>query len=251
MRTLLLCAVASALFVGCGDDDRPVVGRDSGMPGTDGSMPGVDSGPPGCTPGQYACAGSTRYLCADDGVSRLNEEVCPAACSPTEGCVACMPGQRRCDGNVSMVCSPDGTGFVTGRDCAEFGSTCGGSGFCSDACAEAESTRSNVGCEYWAVPMANDETFPDRYDFRIVVANPNDVSTNVRVFRGTSMVASQSVDANGVRDIVLPWIEGVSDAYDFASPSSRTTANGAYRVLSDRPVTVAQFNPSSTTMDER
>jgi hypothetical protein len=89
----------------------------------------------------------------------------------------------------------------------------------SDACAEAESTRSNIGCKYWVVPMANDETFAGRYDFRIVVANPNEVAVNVRIFRGTSMVASQSVDANGVRDIVLPWIEGVSDAYDFASLS--------------------------------
>ena len=241
MRTWLLGLMVAVAAVGCGDDDRPPLMRDGG--GADTSIPGVDSGPPGCTPGQYACAGSTRYLCGEDGMTRLNEEVCPAACSPTEGCVACMPGQRQCNGTVSMVCAPDGSGFVSGRDCAEFGSTCGSSGFCADACAEAESTRSNIGCEYWAVPMANDETFPGRYDFRIVIANPNEVAVNVRVFRGTSMVASQSVDANGVRDIVLPWIEGVSDAYDFASPSSRTTANGAYRVLSDRPVTVAQFNP--------
>jgi hypothetical protein len=228
--------------VGCGDDDRPPLMRDAG--GADTSIPGVDSGPPGCTPGQYACAGSTRYLCGEDGMSRLNEEVCPAACSPTEGCIACMPGQRQCDGTVSMVCAPDGSGFVSGRDCAEFGSTCGSSGFCADACAEAESTRSNVGCEYWAVPMANPANYTGgRYDFRVVAANPSSEPANVRVFRGTSMVASVTVAGNGLEAIVLPWIIGMSDAFEDGPATSLATRDGGYRILSDRPVTVWQFNP--------
>ncbi len=243
MRTWLFGILAALFVVGCGDDDRPPPMRDGGT-GVDSSIPGVDSGPPGCTPGQYACAGSTRYLCGEDGMSRLNEEVCPAACSPTEGCIACMPGQRQCDGNVSMVCAPDGSGFVTGRDCAEFGSTCGGSGFCSDACAEAESTRSNVGCEYLAVPMANPANYTGgRYDFRIVAANPSGTPANVRVFRGASMVASVTVPANGLEDISLPWITGMSNAFEDDTWNSIATPDGAYRILSDRPVTVWQFNP--------
>lgn len=242
MRTWLLGLMVAVAAVGCGDDDRPPIMRDGG--GADTSIPGVDSGPPGCTPGQYACAGSTRYLCGEDGMTRLNEEVCPAACSPTEGCVACMPGQRQCNGTVSMVCAPDGSGFVSGRDCAEFGSTCGGSGFCTDACAEAESTRSNIGCEYWAVPMANPADYTGgRYDFRVVAANPSSEPANVRVFRGASMVASVSVPGNGLEDISLPWITGMSDAFEDGSWNSLATRDGGYRILSDRPVTVWQFNP--------
>lgn len=240
MRTWLLGLMVAVAAVGCGDDDRPPLMRDGG--GADTSIPGVDSGSPGCTPGQYACAGSTRYLCGEDGMSRLNEEVCPAACSPTEGCVACMPGQRQCNGTVSMVCAPDGSGFVSGRDCAEFGSTCGSSGFCTDDCATAESTRSNIGCEYWPVPLPNAPGLDGRYDFRVVIANPNSVAANVRVFRGTSMVASSSVPANGLQDIILPWIDGLSDGIG-ATWTSVSMANGAYRLVSDRPVTVAQFNP--------
>lgn len=249
MRTFLMGLMVVMAAVGCGDDDRPTVMRDSG-PGMDGTIPGVDSGPPGCTPGQYACAGSTRYLCGDDGVTRLNEEVCPAACSPTEGCVACMPGQRQCNGTVSMVCAPDGNGFVSGRDCAEFGSTCGSSGFCTDDCATAESTRSNIGCEYWPVPLPNAPGLAGRYDFRVVVANPNSVAANVRVFRGTSMVASSSVPPNGLQDIILPWVDGLSDGIG-ETWTSLSATNGAYRLVSDRPVTVAQFNPFEYDNGER
>lgn len=241
MRTWLLGLMVAVAAVGCGDDDRPPLVRDGG--GADTSIPGVDSGPPGCTPGQYACAGSTRYLCGDDGMTRLNEEVCPAACSPTEGCVACMPGQRQCNGTVSMVCAPDGSGFVSGRDCAEFGSTCGSSGFCTDDCATAESTRSNIGCEYWAVPLPNVPGLDGRYDFRVVIANPNEAAANVRVFRGATMVTSTTVPPNGLQDVVLPWVDGLSDGIMPPTWNSLGVANGAYRVTSDRPVTVTQFNP--------
>ncbi len=242
MRTWLLGLMVAVAAVGCGDDDRPPLVRDGG--GADTSIPGVDSGPPGCTPGQYACAGSTRYLCGEDGVTRLNEEVCPAACSPTEGCVACMPGQRQCNGTVSMVCAPDGSGFVSGRDCAEFGSTCGSSGFCTDACAVAESTRSNIGCEYWPVPLPNLPNIEADYDFRVVVANPNDTAANVRVFRGTSMVTTASVPAGGLQELLLPWIDGLSFEIGSAETwTSLSVSNGAYRLLSDLPVTAVQFNP--------
>ncbi|MEM9069607.1 MAG: IgGFc-binding protein [Myxococcota bacterium] len=67
----------------------------------------------------------------------------------------------------------------------------------------------------------------------------------MRVFRGTSMVASVTVPPGGLQEIVLPWIlelsEGISD-----NPGERQSfvvANAAYRVLSDQPVTVTQFNP--------
>ncbi|HJL02118.1 MAG TPA: IgGFc-binding protein [Polyangiaceae bacterium LLY-WYZ-15_(1-7)] len=238
--------VVLLVAVGCGDDDRRPA-RDGGAVdagGSDGSTPGVDSGPMGCTPGEFACAGNIYYQCGPDGMSRTNEMVCEGACDPAAGCVACMPGTRRCEGTVSMVCAPDGSGFVTARDCAENGSTCGSSGFCNDACGAAESSRSNIGCEYWPVPLANVPGFEDRYDFRVVVANPDDAaSANVRVFRGSTMVSSVSVPPNGLQDIVLPWIAGMSDGIEPPDWTSLTTPNGAYRLISDLPVTVAQFNP--------
>ncbi|MFK8001914.1 MAG: IgGFc-binding protein [Polyangiales bacterium] len=229
------------LLAACGDDDRRV-GRDSG--GVDvGSEDGrvtPDVPTSGCTPGETSCAGTQFFRCGADGMSREEVMDCPAACDPTGGCVACTAGSRTCNGDVSMVCNSEGTGFVTARDCTENGSTCNSGGYCADACGAAESSRSNIGCEYWPTPLPNSADFPSRYDFRAVVANPNGDAANVRVFRGTTMLTSITVPAGGLQDVILPWVTGQSDA---SGESSVVVANGAFRLVSDRPVTVAQFNP--------
>ncbi|MFT5354415.1 MAG: hypothetical protein ACI9KE_001620 [Polyangiales bacterium] len=232
------------LLAACGDDDRRVQ-RDSG---------GVDAGPEdarftpdvpmsGCTPGVTSCAGTQFFRCGADGMTREEVMDCPAACDPTGGCVACTAGSRTCEGDVSMVCNSAGTGFVTARDCTENGSSCNSGGYCADACGAAESSRSNIGCEYWPTPLPNSSDFPSRYDFRAVVANPSDAPANVRVFRGTTMLTSIMVPAGGLQDIILPWVVGQSDAGGGDNWSSVIVANGAFRLVSDRPVTVAQFNP--------
>jgi hypothetical protein len=239
---LSLLSLILVVLVGCGDDDRVGPGRDMG-PTSDASM--VDMGTTtGCTPGETACAGSTFYTCGDDGMSQLDPMECPGACDAVMGCVACVPGQRRCDGSVSMVCAPDASGFVTARDCAENGVACSPNGYCADDCGAAEANKSNIGCEYWAVPLANLGQFAEaEYDFRVVVANPDDMPASVRVFRGTTLAAETTVAPGGLDDISLPWIGGMSDGIGVDSTDSIATPNGAYRVISDRPVTVAQFNP--------
>ena len=260
MRGSLLFVViaAGAAFglVGCDDDGRRPPLRDAG-PGTDMGMGDIDTGPPGaCVPGTFDCDGNVYSQCAADGMSRENEVVCDAACDPSAGCVACMPGQRRCEGTVSMVCASDGSGFVTARDCAENGASCAPSGFCADDCGAAESSLSNIGCEYWAAPLPNGALNRDLFDYRLVVANPDTVNTaNVRVFQGASMISSVTVPPGGLQDIVLPWNETLTPAFeppmgpspldpppppDWRSPA---VPNAAYRVLADRPVTVTEFNP--------
>lgn len=243
-------------LVACGDDGRRPPSRDGG--GVDAARPdggGVDAAT-GCTPGDFLCAGNVHYQCGPDGMSRMNEMVCEGACDPVAGCVACMPGQQRCEGTVSMVCASDGSGFVTARDCAENGATCGSSGYCGDACGAAESSRSNIGCEYWAAPLPNGALDLTQFDYRLVVANPDATSpANVRVFRGGSMVQSVTVAPGGLQEIVLPWIEALTSEFAPEEPpspldpppppswGSPAVPNGAYRVLADRPVTVAEFNP--------
>lgn len=241
MRGRFLIGLMLFSLVGCGDDDRRPM-RDAAIPDTLGTDTSIDTGGAGCTPGAWSCLGNIYYLCGADGMSREMEMTCEGSCDPTMGCVACSPGERRCEGTVSMVCAPDASGFVTARDCAENSAACGAGGFCEDACGAAESSRSNVGCEYWAAPLPNFD-FGTRYDFRIVVANPGDVAANVRVFRGESQVASAVVNPNDLSEIVLPWITGLTDAISTEPWNSFVTTNGAYRVLADRPVTVTQFNP--------
>lgn len=238
-----LAFVAFSLLLACSDDGRRPA-RDTGTPP---DTSGFDAGPVGCTAGQPACDGATHYVCGADGMTHTMEMRCEGACDPSAGCVTCTPGGRRCEGTVSMVCAPDASGFVTARDCAENGAECGANGFCQSACGSAEASRSNIGCEYWPVALTNGGNYTaDRYDFRVVVANPDETrEANVRVFRGATMATSVSVPAGGLREIALPWIEGQSNALDGTENAwtSVSMANGAYRLLSDRPVTVAQFNP--------
>ncbi len=252
--TLLVCCAMGALLIGCGDDDRRP-NRDTGPGGDDAGM--VDTGPPGaCVPGAFACDGATYYQCADDGMTHINEMMCTGACDPAAGCVACTAGQRRCEGNVSMVCASDGSGFVTGRNCDENGSTCTSSGYCGDDCGAAESSLSNIGCEYWATPLPNGALDRDTFDYRLVAANPDPTSpANVRVFQGASMIMSVTVPPGGLQQITLPWNEALGSAFEpgmapspFDPPpppnwQSPAVPNAAYRVVSDRPVTLTEFNP--------
>jgi hypothetical protein len=197
-----------------------------------------------CRPGELGCYGSVHYRCGPDGLSRLDETVCDAACDPARGCVVCVPNARRCTGTVSEVCEPDGSRWRFGRDCADWESSCGATGYCDDPCAEAERTRSNVGCEYWAVPLANTDELPfDVFDYRIVVANPNPAPVEVTVLRADRLTSRTTIVPGGVGEIVLPWIDGVSFPFEVNDWQSSVVEDGAYRVISSRPVIVSQFNP--------
>ncbi len=224
-----------------GDVGRPDAdGRDDG--GVDGDA--SPDAPFACTPGEWACFGRTYYRCGPDGRSRTEETVCPSECDARLGCVLCRPGSRRCEGSVSLSCPADGDRWVRGRDCAEWGSVCGADGFCADPCGEAESTNSYVGCEYWPVALANTrELDPTAFDYRVVVANPNASAARVRVFRGDAEVRSVTVPPAGLSEIALPWIDGQSFAVALNDWRSLVVADGAYRLMSDLPVTVSQFNP--------
>jgi hypothetical protein len=254
MRNSIAWALAAILATTVGPacspaaDDGPVDGRRED--GRTDIADGVDG--PGdigddvfaCSVGEWGCLGNLRYQCGEDGRSRTNEMMCDSACDPALGCVLCLPNSRRCEGTVSMFCSPEGGGWVTGRDCAEWGSSCSATGYCADACGEAESTRSYVGCEYWPTALANtSELNSALFDFRVVVANPNSVPASIRITRGTTDVYTGTVDPGRLAEIPLPWIDGQSFGLPGGSWTSIAVANGAYRLRSDVPVTVSQFNP--------
>jgi hypothetical protein len=198
-----------------------------------------------CEPGIWACRDNVYFQCGPDGLSRVNETPCEDACDPRLGCVLCVPESRRCEGNVSMVCAPSADAWFHGRDCTDWGSTClEATGYCSDACAEAESGDSYMGCEYWPVPLANtNELDRTLFDYRLVVANPNDAGATVRIMRGTTEVRMEPVAANGLVEITLPWIDAQSFGVPEGDWQSLVQPDGAYRLLSDLPVTVVQFNP--------
>lgn len=238
----MIAALAIAASA-CTIQEGPMLSPRDG--GTDAYVP--DTGAPDagfmCTPDAPGCFGFVHYVCGDDGRSRTEEQACAGGCDPVMGCVECTPGAFRCDGTVSMRCDEQHR-WVPLRDCEEWGSQCGASGFCDDECGNAEAVRSNVGCEYWPVPLANiDELDTSAYDFRVVVANPGGAVATVTITRGGRFIERATVTPGGVAEIVLPWIDGVSFPFESNDWESVVTADGAYRLMASRPVIVSQFNP--------
>lgn len=239
-------ALLGAFVAGCVIRGGPVLSDvDVGGPTVDAGLDSAFDVGFGCRPGETGCLGDRHYRCAEDGLTRLDEEVCPEACSADLGCVACVPGSRRCEGAVSMVCEPDGSVYRYGRNCAEWDVACGDDGYCEDACSEAEARRSYVGCEYFASPLANFRGIPGprMFDYRIVVANPEAQPAEVTVLRGTRLLVREVVPPGSAVDLALPWIEEVSFPFEGDPWEGHQVEDGAYRVLASRPVIVAQFNP--------
>jgi hypothetical protein len=233
----------SLLLIGCTLTSDPMLdpddaGRDAGTPDA-GSIDGGFY----CEEGIAGCWGDTHYVCGPDD-TRTEEIACDDACDPALGCVTCVPGSRSCDGTISRVCALDGSGWTFGRDCDDWGVECGESGYCDDACAAAEATRSYVGCEYWPAPLANHPSLAhEEFDFRVVVANPGQTTAEITVFRGARIEARESIPPGGAIEVPLDWIDGQS--FPFADHGWRGTVvrDGAYRLISSSPVIVSQFNP--------
>lgn len=230
------------LVTGCVIGEPPLVDRDGGQ---DVTLDAPFDAGFACTPDAPGCFGDVHYRCGPDGRSRLDEVTCPEACDPQRGCVTCVPGSRRCDGTVSEICDEDGAGYRFGRDCADWEVACGDDGYCMDACAEAEATRSYVGCEYFASPLANFPGTPGPilFDFRVVVTNPSPRVTDVTVSRGSVIVARETLVPGAVVDITLPWIDGTSFPFDGGTYEANVVADAGYRIRSSAPVIAAQFNP--------
>lgn len=246
MRRSIL-VYAAVLVAGCTiQGDPPLSERDAGV--EDAGPVAVDAAPRDggffCTPGVVGCYGNIHYTCGDERDTREDEVVCPDACDPTLGCVTCVPGSRRCDGTVSMRCDDDGSGWTFGRDCSDWDVACGEGGYCEDGCASVEAQRSYVGCEYFTSPLPNYADLRNRaFDFRVVVTNPNRQPVDVTILKGAQLIVRETVVPGGVAEIPLPWINALSFPFDGQPWESFVQGEGAYRILSNHPFIVAQFNP--------
>ncbi len=173
----------------------------------------------------------------------------------------CSPGEMWCLNNKVIQCNEEGDDWIDVENCDDKDLICA-AGECKDVsteCAEAMNEFSYVGCEYWAVSLANAlinysdsgnyiEDEPFRY--AIAVANSGDDVANVHVTDGPG----GSVDSNyqvpaGEMIVIedLPWKEAVSNVSlggtSWKYHYTRKVANAGYHLTTDRPVTMYQFNP--------
>jgi hypothetical protein len=114
-------------------------------------------------------------------------------------------------------------------------------------CEEAALAKSYVGCDYW--PTVVDNIVRDIFDFAVVVANNGSEPAEVTVTRLGETVATATVEPNALQTLYLPWVPELKSpsTLPFCAPSSAKTetvhaVDGAYHLVSTRPVAVNQFN---------
>lgn len=248
MRELTISALSLCLTFGCSvGGDRP-----DGSGGTDAGL--CEDDELYCGPGevvQRCIGGSLRDIetCTGDTV-----------CAVGLGCVACRPEYYRCEGNTLFVCNADGSAYDLAMSCTadEICSASGLVGQCVGACEDAIANRSNIGCTYWAVDLDNEEargfitTDAWSQPFAVAIANPSEVRVTIRVFQndaplGATPVERQvfigQVEPRGILEIRLDQreVDGPMDQ----NPDNRGTwvSPNAYRIDSNYPIVVYQFNP--------
>jgi IgGFc binding protein len=200
------------------------------------------------------CSGRTHTPCNADNTPGAPVE-CAIECNPRLGCVQCVPGRTACVGDEVRRCGDDGqpTSEVLSRCDNAAGMICN-AGACASACQVAEAQPSNVGCEFWAVDLDQQDALNDPASAPWGLALSNVGSTPARVTieintapvgqpLSTMVVQEVMVDPGSLRQIQLPTRELDCGARpnDYNAPGTCLSSN-AFRVRSTAPIIVYQFN---------
>jgi hypothetical protein len=251
LATLLL-ATASP---GCSAGSTKISGKDDPGDGAGGSSSaGGSSGVVKCN----ECAGAIYHPC-DEAGSLLPEETCPAACSKGLGCTDCQVGSQACVGNDIHVCGDDGkVGGVVQTCDSSMGQVCS-DGACVSGCEKALAQPSNVGCEFWAVDLDQQDggNDPASAPWGIVLSNAGDIPASVTIELNeaplgepvkTAVVKQLTIMPNELAGVLMPTREldcGVKPN-DYLSPGTCLSSN-AFRISSNAPIVAYQFNTAANS----
>ena len=212
-----------------------------------GSGPGSSSSSGGmpCPDGTIVCEGNDKKVC--DGVGGFkDEESCTGFCLAEVGCVVCEPDSFTCEGDKVLKCDDQGGGYGEFETCDPIqGTMCDEQmGGCAGDCAPVQLGTSYIGCDYYPTVTAGlKETNPWVFDFAVVVANTTAKNTNITVTRGANVVVNDMVGPNTAKVIKLPYVNELSISPIGTQGPTLKLADGAYRLRSDSPVTVYQYQP--------
>jgi hypothetical protein len=231
------------------DDGRHTIARILGSVAlAAGCTTGGMDAPPACEPpgAVLGCAGATELRCGAGGTVESNP--CEGVCVEPDGCLVCEPSSIACADHLTLVaCAADGSS-ATETSCGA-NERCVGSA-CVDPCGEARDRADYLGCEYYATPLPNPLLPASGYSFAVVIANGNAFDARVAVDGGRLAAPIEHVvPAQSTAVIALPWIDELSRLWPMGvaepveRPRSAIVSSGAYRVVSDVPVAVTQWNP--------
>jgi hypothetical protein len=140
-----------------------------------------------------------------------------------------------CDGNT-LVCAGENEVCDTS------------SGQCVDPCDPTILAASYIGCVYYPTITPNQTSAV--FKFTLAVSNTNTTPTSITVTRGGNPVSSVTVEPGSVQLINLPWIpelKGPESMGPVSFAGSILLGDGAYKLVSNRPVTVYQYSPLEYT----
>jgi len=200
----------------------------------------TSTGAPVCDAGVIVCEGDVAKVC--DGMGGFSQETpCEGPCVEGMGCLLCEPGSTVCEGNVSMKCSDDGMALAVNEACDDVqGLACNPDiGLCDGECALENLQFSYIGCDYYpTITLQHDSYNSGTKVFAVVIANTATAEATITITRGDMMVQQLKVPKGEVKEVPLKWVPELTKGLG----PSKLTVDGAYRVRSDHPVTVYQYN---------
>jgi hypothetical protein len=198
-----------------------------------------------CAEGTIICERDTAKTCDGQG-GYSSEELCEGECIDGVGCTLCAPGTYTCEGDKSLKCAEDGQSWEESQTCDGLqGISCDeNSGKCAGACAIETLGLSYIGCDYYPTTLVNlHETQPWNFNYAVVVANTSDVTANITITRGPNPVTTDTVGPNTAKVITLPYVDQLVKPTINESGPTLVVTDGAYRLRSDKPITVYQYEP--------
>ncbi|MFO7565516.1 MAG: IgGFc-binding protein [Enhygromyxa sp.] len=206
-----------------------------------------------CEPGEsFGCADSDEIeLCRAD-CSGYEPSPCGGGVCIDGACVdlVCVPNQLGCVGDKALRrCNEDGTEWGQPTPCGPQEACVAGA--CVNSCELAAATKSNVGCEFWAVDMEN---LPprDRFTYAVAISNPSFDDPATVSFWDKNGGAEQLLFTRevGPREARVFNLSGAHaglgsyyDGQDAGFIGTGIRRGRAFRVQTDQPVVAAQFNP--------
>jgi hypothetical protein len=203
-----------------------------------------------CPEGTIVCDGDNAQTC--DGAGGFTDITpCPNGCIDGVGCGECVPGATQCADKVSQVCDDQGK-WADDELCDDVqGISCDAQvGVCVGTCAKKLLGQSYIGCDYYPTTLSNlHETQPWNFHYAVVVANTTNDIADITITQGANPILVTTVGPNTAKVINLPYVFGlVKPSINEAGPSTVVT-DGAYRLRSNQPVTVYQYEPIEYTLN--
>ena len=200
------------------------------------------------------CLGQSYTPCDGDG-NPLTPEMCADVCVPNVGCQPCVPGEEQCVGNDIRRCAADGSGFTElVETCDAANNLVCSNGECVGGCQAADDQPSNVGCEFWAVDLDQQDAINDPASelWGIALSNAGQAEAVVTIEVNNAAVGDALALATVEEITVAPGtlqarlmptreLDCGTEPNDYNSPGTCLSSR-AFRITSTAPIVVYQYN---------